>query len=552
MSIRRRGSAIGLVVAFGLVPQAAGGQAATGTEPRFTSTVHATNGQDEAPGRSYTSPGVVVDPDNPKHVFAATVDVRSQRCALIRSVDGGRKWVRPDSSPSPDAYPFCTHDTGFVPMSFLAMGRDKTLYFAHIGWDTQDGGRSENRSTFLGRSTDMGETWQSTVVRNNRGKVGNDIEKNVPTGLAVDTVTGDQDIVYVTWTASYPNPTSPSRPGQPMMAVSADGGKTFGEPVNVSGQFYEDPKNIPSDLTDAQKSRANFGGSGANPTVDGRGGLWVSWNRGTANITPTPPPTVLYLSHSTDRGKTFAVSEIQPGDVNQLGPTGTQLRWTPQGGPTGSLHAVWEGKPVAAQGDRDVIYRRSTDEGRTWSPVKALNDDDPNQLWGQFQPNLSVAPNGRLTVAWWDMRDSAGRFVNDVYTTHSTDSGATWSRNVRVTDQSINRTIGMWKPGTGGDVRQPPGIGASDALTYFVWDDTRNGTDQTETQDLYAATAQFKALEAGGLPKTVGYVLGIVLGGGSVGLILLVSSLLFRARRKPGPPAGKADSDSGKESVEVG
>lgn len=550
MSVRRRGAAVGLVLAFGLLPQAAGGQAATGKDPRFTSTVFATNGDDEPPGRSYTSPGVVVDPDNPEHVFAATVDVRSQRCALIRSVDGGRKWVRPKSSPSPDAFPFCTHDNGFIPMSFLAMGRDKTLYFAHIGWDTQDGGRSENRSMFVGRSTDMGETWESTMVRNNRGKLVNDIEKNVPTGLAVDTTSGDQDIVYVTWTASFPNPASPARPGQPMMAVSTDGGKTYTDPINVSGQFYDDPKNLPSDLTDAQRNKANFGGSGANPTVDDKGGLWVSWTRSASNITPIAPPTVLYLSRSNDQGKTFAVTEIQPGDVNQFGPTGTQLRWNPKGGPTGSLHAVWEGKTVGTQGDRDVIYRRSTDEGRTWSPVKILNDDDPAQLYGQFQPNISVAPDGRLSVAWWDHRDSAGRFVNDVYTTHSIDAGENWSRNVRVTDQSINRTIGMWKPGTGGDVRQPPGIGASDALTYFVWDDTRNGTNQTETQDLYSASAQFKSLDAGGLPKTAGYLLGIVLGVGAVGLLLLIGSLVFRGRGRSGPPAAKAES--GKEPVEVG
>jgi hypothetical protein len=537
-------------MAFSLLPAAAGGQATGGKEPRFTSTVHATNGEDEAPGRSYASPGVVVDPGDPKLVFGATVDVRSQRCALIRSADGGRTWVRPKSSPSPDAFPFCTHDNGFIPMSFLAMGRDKTLYFAHIGWDTQDGGRGENRSTFVARSTDLGENWQSTLVRNNRGKTGDDIEKNVPTGLAVDTTTGQQDIVYVTWTTSMPNPTSPSRPGQPMMAVSSDAGRTFTEPVNLTGTFYDDANNIPSDLTDAQKARANFGGSGANPTVDDRGNLWVSWTRSTANITPTAPPTALYLSRSTDQGKTFTIGEIQPSDANQFGPTGTQLRWSPRGGPTGSLHAVWEGKTVGIQGDRDVIYRRSTDEGRTWNPVQVLNDDDPAQLHGQFQPNISVSPDGRLDVAWWDHRDSAGRFVNDVYTTHSTDAGATWSRNVRVTDQSISRTIGMWKPGTGGDVRQPPGIGAANELTHFVWDDTRNGTDQTETQDLYAASAQYETLAGGGLPRGAGYLLAIVLGVGAVGLVLLVGALVFRRRGPSTPPAAKAPS--GKEPVEVG
>ena len=275
----------------------------------------------------------------------------------------------------------------------------------------------------------------------------------------------------------------------------------------------------------------------------------MSWTRSTANITPTAPPTALYLSRSTDQGKTFAVSEIHPPDADQFGPTGTRLQWSPEGGPTGSLHAVWEGKTVGTQGDRDVLYRRSTDEGRTWSDVRVLNDDDPAQLYGQFQPNLSIAPDGRVDVVWWDMRDSNGRFVNDVYATYSNDSGATWSKNVRITDRSIDRTIGMWRPGTGGDVRQPPGIGSAEAVTYFVWDDTRHGTLQTETQDLYAAAAQFKALPGSGLPSTAGYLLAIVLGVGAVGLVLLVGSLMLRGRRSGSLPA---EAQSGKAPAQVG
>ncbi|MDQ4069615.1 MAG: hypothetical protein M3203_09145 [Actinomycetota bacterium] len=544
----RRGAVVGAVLVLGLLPQAAGGQTAGGKEPLLTSVVHASNGQDEAPGHSYASPAVVVDPDNPKRVYAATVDVRSQRCALFRSTDGGRRWARASSSPSPDAFPFCTHDNGFIPLTFLAMGRDKALYFAHIGWDTQDGGRSENRSVFLGRTTDGGETWTSTTVRNNRGKTGNDIEKNVPTGLAVDT-SGEQDVVYVSWTASFPNPTSPSRPGQPMIATSTDGGRTFGEPVNVSGTYFDDPQNLPPDLSEAHRARANFGGSGVSPTVDGKGNLFVSWTRSTANITPTAPPTALYLSRSSDQGKSFTVSEIQPPDANQFGPTGTVLRWSPKGGDNGSLHAVWEGKPVGAQGDRDVIYRRSTDEGRTWSDAKVLNDDDPALLYGQFQPNLSIAPDGRLNIAWWDMRDSAGRFVTDVYATHSHDSGVTWAKNVRVTDRSIDRTIGVWRPGTGGDVRQPPGIGSAEEVTYFLWDDTRHGTLQTETQDLYAAAAQFKPLAGSGLPRTAGYLLGVIGGVAAVGILLIIGSIAFRGRRGAALPAEPA---AGRQEVEVG
>lgn len=51
---------------------------------------------------------------------------------------------------------------------------------------------------FLARSTDFGETWATAAVSDPRGRTGEDslVEKPV-TSLAVDTVNGQDDIVYV-------------------------------------------------------------------------------------------------------------------------------------------------------------------------------------------------------------------------------------------------------------------------------------------------------------------------------------------------------------------
>ncbi len=244
------------------------------------------------------------------------------------------------------------------------------------------------------------------------------------------------------------------------------------------------------------------------------------------------------------------MTEALPANEDQLSPSGPTLIWGPGGGPSGTLHFVWEGKPKLTQGDRDVLYRRSTDGAKTWSDTQTLNDDDPAQLFSQHQPGISVAPNGRVDIAWWDQRDGNGRYVTDVYATQSTDFGTTWSKNERITDVSINRLIGMWTPGTGGDVRQPPGVGASNALTYYVWDDTRNGNKQTETQDLYAATAQFETLKPGGLPKGAGYALAAVTGIAVVGLLLFGASLATRNRGQSPPPPSVAKS--GREQAQVG
>lgn len=516
--------------------------------PRMTQPVHATNSPDEAPARSYSSPHMVVDPDDPRKVYAASVDTSTQRCHLLRSGDGGRTWVKPDASPSPEGFPFCTHDSGFVPLAFVALGRDKTLYYFHLGFDAQDGGRAENRSVFLARSTDEGESWTSTPVNVNRGKQDEAVEKNIATGLAVDTTTGDRDKVYVAYRASYPNPATPARPSQPFVAASTDGGATFGTPVNVAASYNADPANIPADVPDDRRRPENFGGSNLSLAVDARGTVYGVWGRSTANITPAPPG-VTVLSRSTDGGATWASSVMVPPDQNRTGPSGLALAWSPGGSASGSLHAVWEGKLVTTQGDRDTIYQRSLDEGQTWSEPRLLNDDDPAELFGQFQPSIAVAPNGRLEVAWWDMRDSAGLFATDVYGVSSTDNGATWSANRRITDRIIDRTIGVWKPGTGGDVRQPPGLAAADALTVVMWDDTRNGSPQVETQDLFAATIQYSALaRTSGLSRTAGYLLAGSVGVLAVGLMLVVGSVVMRGRST----TRAAPATPGREPVEVG
>ena len=390
-----------------------------------------------------------------------------------------------------------------------------------------------------------------TPVNINRGKTGNDIEKNLPLGLAVDT-RGAQDVVYATYRASWPNPPAPAaRPGQMFVAASTDAGKTFATPVSVSDTFFSDPANLPSDVTDAQRKKENFGSSaGIGIGLDDKGTIHLPWSRSTANITPTAPASPYYVATSTDQGKTFTMTEVLPADEDRLQPSGPTLLWGSGGGPSGTLHFVWEGKPVLTQGDRDVLYRRSTDGAKTWSDTMTLNDDDPAQLYSQHQPGISVAPNGRVDIAWWDQRDGNGRYVTDVYATHSTDFGRTWTKNARVTDVSINRLIGMWTPGTGGDVRQPPGVGSTNALTFYVWDDTRNGNKQTETQDLYAATAQFESLKSGGLPTGAGYALAAVTGIAVVGLLLFGVSLATRNRGSSPPPPSRAES--GRAPAQVG
>lgn len=503
--------------------------------PRLTPVSRAT-AEDLAPSRTYSAPNLVADPDEPTVVFGAVGDLRSRTCRLVRSTDAGQNWRLLDASPSPSSYPFCTTAAGMMTQTPIAWGRDRTLYYAMSGWDTQDGGPAGNVSVILARSTDSGASWTSTVVRDARGKTGQQIESNsAVSSLVVDSTSGAEDIVYVGWRATYPQ--APAFPGgerplrPPLVATSTDGGKTFGDPVDVSS-FYK--KTLKGTKGDDLPIGMAF--SAPSLALDERGTLYVAYPAAAPTVTPASaaPKQPMLLARSTDKGKTFTMSEVTPPLLHN---EGVQiLKWGPGGGDRGTLHLIFEDKPDQPQGaaDRDIYYTRSTDEGRTFAKAIKLNDDDPTQLRTQVTPNLSVAPNGRIDAVWWDFRNDPGTFVNDVYGTHSTDNGITWSgTNTRLTDQSVNRKLGVWSNGY--DVRQPPGVASTDKLTYVGWDDTRLGNAIGDLQDVFARTEQFEPLGGGG--SALGPAVAVFASLAVVGTVLLLVS-----RRRSDQPSEQVSS----------
>lgn len=144
-----------------------------------------------------------------------------------------------------------------------------------------------------------------------------------------------------------------------------------------------------------------------------------------------------------------------------------------------------------------------------------------------MNPNVSVAPNGRVDVAWWDWRDGAAVYGNDVYYTYSSDDGDTWASNVRVTDQSIDRRIGYW--GNNADMRSRPGIASTDQVARLAWSDTRLAAQGANTQDIFAAAVQLDEVpgEAG---AALWYVIAVLAGLIAGGLVLAVLGLVLRLR----------------------
>jgi hypothetical protein len=573
------------VAAFALAQGVAG--AASSQKPLGppTKPVQATKA-DEDPLRTYSGPFLAVDPANSDNVVASFADFRSRKCGLMRSSDGGASWRKLDAAPAPPSYPSCISNNSNVFQGPLAFGRNSTLYYALAGWDIQDRavGSGGNVNILLARSTDLGDTWQSTIVRNVRGAEGEKVENNRPVGnVAVDSKSGSDDIVYVTWQYSTPFVVAPNaNPTRAVVAVSTNGGRDFGEPINLSDPAWSDAANRQKAITSptattlapgattttllapagsraAQPDQAaNLGGRNPAITVDNKGNAYALWFNTSANVAPGTL-TGEWVSKTSDGGKTWTASQAGPM-TPYTGGVG-RIAWSPGGGPQGTVHIVSQVNPTATAQNSyngvsaqvDVAYKQSTDGGKTWTDPKILSDDDPAQLYSSLIPMISVAPNGRLDVAFWDTRSDPGIRGNDVYYTYSNDDGKTWSANQRITDRTIDRKFGVW--GNNFDMSSPPGIASTNKLAYFAWDDTRN-SDVTSpasagfgggVQDIYTSAVQFDVV-GGGTSSTVKVVLAAVVGLLVVGLILLGVGL-SQKRRLTGP----ADKQTvkGKEPAKV-
>jgi hypothetical protein len=540
---------------------------------------------DVDPGRLYSSPALAIDPNDPLRVVAAYADLRTRRCGMLRSLDGGATWTRAEGSPATSAYPFCSQSQGGVIQAPVAFGGDGMVYVALNGWGEEEAARVSG-AVMVARTPDLGDTWETVVVRTSRGKTGEEAENLRPVqSIAVERRNGNDDTIYVTFALTRPGlPGANAVPAQPMVAVSRDGGRTFAEAVSLVGDLFERPEirnqarsaattttlapnaSTTSTTVPPAGSRAadrdqaaNFGAAGSRngmvARVDGRGNAYVIWPTGAVHQQPSPPPGVA-LSKSTDQGRTwstilsipFSYDNARGGPANAY----SQLAVTREG----SLHIVYNLNPTPElNGNSEVFHRASYDGGATWTEARALSDDDPGIYAGQFFPNLSVAPNGRIDVVWWDTRDTPGMRFNDVYYTYSTDDGRTWAKNERITDASVNRDLGVW--GRNYDIASQPGVGSANPYAIIGWDDTRN-TDQAVkdnlslgdgVQDVYTAAVQF-ATVGGGTSNAVKVVLAGVAGLVLVGLVLL--GVALAGSRGSRPPAGAASGGEKKAGATVG
>ncbi len=131
----------------------------------------------------------------------------------------------------------------------------------------------------------------------------------------------------------------------------------------------------------------------------------------------------------------------------------------------GSVHVVYVGGDAQSS---EVYYVRSLDDGQTWQPPRRLSDL-PDNSW---VPTVAVSgPN--VYVAWSDTRHGGSQVsLEEEYFVRSTDGGATWGPNVRLTFDPPGQPANSWAPS----------LTAAGAFVWLVWFDERDGNFEIYTK----------------------------------------------------------------------
>lgn len=501
----------------------------------------------QSPARAFISPtSMAAKPGDPRIIAAATADLRNNQCYVSISKDAGHTWHLTKSLPTDPSFPNCaTAANAGVPLTSLAWGRNGTLYTAHYAWGDGDGPRLGKGSVILARTTNLGQSWKTTLVDNNRGTTASPAPNDTGvTGLVVDT-SGPKDVVSVGFNQSFPDATgdTPLRLPHIMVATSLDGGATFAKPVDVN--TFKSPTYDVAGKTYQLYMMSSFG----SPFLIAHDGVLMAVTGSTFpyNDQPQPPPEAgagltpgswyaypmpQLVARSTDHGKTWTINKL--GDPVFLG-TGamTGLGWTAKGGSKGTYVAVYNSTPSTApsMNVESIVVQRSTDGGVTWTSAQAINDDPPALGGTSFYPQLGVSPDGRVDVAWQDNRDTTDGYF-DVRYSYSTDGGVTWAPNVKVNDQPLNFNLGI---SYNSDLRYPVGVASTNEYAFIGWADTRNGNDLNQAQDAYGSAVQFKALPT--TKNTTAPIIAAIFGGLVVAGVVLLLLLLGRRRGEGVTPA---------------
>lgn len=147
----------------------------------------------------------------------------------------------------------------------------------------------------------------------------------------------------------------------------------------------------------------------------------------------------VYVSRSEDEGVTYS-TPVQVNPVPEDAEFNGENRPKIIVGADGTVMLSWTTK-TSNQFTGEIRFSRSVDGGLSFEPPRTINDDGLHT--GHRFDSLFLTPSGKVYLTWIDKRDMEATLARNetypgaaIYYTVSTDMGATFMPNVRVSHNS--------------------------------------------------------------------------------------------------------------------
>ncbi|MDA7916626.1 glycoside hydrolase [bacterium] len=405
-----------------------------------------------AASRQQAEPHIFRSFTNP-HIMLATFqegrrsDGGAASCGYAFSQDGGYTWDRaliPNLTQVNGGAYFRATDP------VAAIDLEGRMYLNTLNARTSDFGLAD---ITISRTEDQGETWSDPQVVFAAPNTQVFPDKNWMTvnDMASSLTQGRLAVTFTTFTSTA---TGAARGNNLRCSTSDDQGRTW---------------SVPSFITPTGSSN-----QGTQPLFLPDGSLFVSYIRFLSQTS-----FQVESKTSSDGGATWPTNGVIIGEVpfpwdDPDTRDGSFLISAAIARQTGSLFVTWT---FSSANTARIAVTRSDDGGATWSAFRIPNEFAVGR--SAFNPTVSSSADGQtVTVTWMDTRNAPpeGSHV-DMYASTSTDGGATWSADFRISDRTTDVRLSQLT-GRGYMLGDYYGLAAAPTPndpTVAVWVDTRSG-----------------------------------------------------------------------------
>ena len=434
---------------------------------------------DSYPPMPQNETAVAYNVTHPDVAVAAANDYVSGGVVVMRTSDGGRKWLSTRISPQfGGTRDFCSGGDPGVAYS----RKESAFYISQLCFFRA----LPYSEVQVYKSVDNGQTWtpgrQAARAATNYDYVARAVDESIFNDKELITVDNTPSSphygrIYVTYTKFHLQPDGFSD-YCPIQLSYTDAIPTTNPVLSTWSHTAIQP----------DQPGGNGTGSSANqfsdPVVENNGTLDVGFVSENCNDSVDPH---LLFQKSTNGGQTFlpvAVQIDKPGQYadfmdgagsDTLPPTSfrapntTSLAYSST---TGTLLYVYQNNINRATSKADISYQTSTDGGLTWSDSKFLSTDSSGNPAAndQFFPWAAADESGRFYVIWFDRRlDPANRRINTWQAVSQNDTSSFSSSSI--SSQDWNPDDGFFT--SGAFIGDYNGLAASTGVVYAVWTDGR-------------------------------------------------------------------------------